>query len=120
MKRVLLRIWIFLPLFVCACETFGPDKTAELERRIAQLEKNYLEMISDTNREQAPPEAPPGKPTIQNWRKLKLGMSTDAVVRILGEPEHIRKSSYSEDWEYPSGGRIDFFDGQVERWSEPW
>ena len=149
MKRMLLRIWIFLLLGVCAYSGFGlagieevneeaitdnPEYIAELESRIgllemriSQLEENYervLKIISGANREtistnQAARTGEPWKDK-QNWRRLQLGMSTDAVVRILGNPEHIDKYPFAERWDYLGGGNVDFNeDGRVDSWSEP-
>ena len=56
----------------------------------------------------------------QNWRRLELGISTDAVARILGDPETITKDPDSELWEYPSGGYVVFWDERLHHWSEPW
>jgi hypothetical protein len=181
MKRVLLRICIFLPLCFCACSSFAPDnlmpesKTAQLERRISQLEeklaqleedrKRIMEIISNTNGEPIPvdqtapttdikkriskleednehildiisnsncesisanqigPASPTGEPwnDVQNWRKLKRGMSTETVIGILGNPERINTYVFGESWRYPGGGSIEFdAGGNAESWSEPW
>jgi TonB family protein len=65
--------------------------------------------------------APTGKPwkDKQNWRRLELGMSTDAVARILGDPERINKDPNAELWRYPGGGSVVFWNERLHHWSEP-
>lgn len=65
--------------------------------------------------------APAGEPwkDKQNWRRLELGMSTDAVARILGDPDTIYKDPDSELWNYPGGGFVVFWDERLHHWSEP-
>ena len=68
---------------------------------------------------QAAPTGAPWKDK-QNWRRLQRGMSRDAVVRILGDPETIRKYSSFETWHYPLGGHVSFDEaGRITSWFEP-
>lgn len=70
-----------------------------------------------TTRQAAPAEEP--WKDKQNWRRLELGMSTDAVARILGDPDTIYKDPDSELWNYPGGGFVVFWDERLHHWSEP-
>ena len=70
-------------------------------------------------------DTPAGKDRSQ-WRKLHRGMVKDDVRKLLGEPDRISVSRFSESWYY-SGGNTNFsggsvtFDGKgrVDFWSEP-
>jgi hypothetical protein len=45
-----------------------------------------------------------------SWRRLRLGMSTFDVLRILGEPGKVTRYYAFERWEYPDalGRRVNF------------
>jgi len=46
----------------------------------------------------------------ESWRRLRLGMSTLDVLRILGEPGKVTRYYAFERWEYPDalGQRVNF------------
>jgi hypothetical protein len=52
------------------------------------------------------------------WRKLQRQMSKDDVRKLLGEPDTISVSRFSESWYYV-GGNVTFNSkGHVDMWSE--
>ena len=52
------------------------------------------------------------------WRKLQRQMSKDDVRKLLGEPDTISVSRFSESWYY-FGGSVTFNSkGHVDMWSE--
>ena len=50
---------------------------------------------------------------------LKLGMSKDKVVSLLGEPEQTMNIEGRELWSYPNNGYVVLDGGAVVKWSEP-
>jgi len=47
----------------------------------------------------------PGTVTLENYDKLKLGMSFDAVVEILGQPQHVKPFMGIQQCTWVSGER---------------
>jgi outer membrane protein assembly factor BamE (lipoprotein component of BamABCDE complex) len=59
-----------------------------------------------------------GWESIANWRKLTTGMNTSAVQKILGEPQRVEGGNIAR-WYYENGGRVMFYEGKLDGWSEP-
>ena len=60
---------------------------------------------------------PAGKDRSQ-WRTLHRGMSKDDVRKLLGEPDKVSASRFSESWYYV-GGTVTFDGkGRVDSWNE--
>jgi outer membrane protein assembly factor BamE (lipoprotein component of BamABCDE complex) len=53
------------------------------------------------------------------WRKLQRHMSRDDVKKLLGEPDRVSVSRFSESWYYLSGSVTFDGKGHVDFWSEP-
>jgi hypothetical protein len=95
------------------------QKTADLERRVHELEARVT--VSPSR----PPAVPPSAQwrDIQNWRRLRHGMTMDQVRTLLGEPERVEAGSRLTFWRW--GGdfgahvQLDSRSGKVESWSEP-
>lgn len=88
------------------------SKVQEIEARLSELEA----VLSNPSAEQKHVISGEGWKSVANWRKLAMRMSYDDVRVILGEPNSVRGGTLTR-WEYPRG-RVDFFNGQVEGWSE--
>ncbi len=59
-----------------------------------------------------------GWKSIANWRKLTTGMSTSTVRKILGDAKRITGGTFAT-WHYENRGFVLFYEGKVDRWSEP-
>jgi hypothetical protein len=59
-----------------------------------------------------------GWKSIANWRKLTVGMKPNTVEKILGSADRIEGGKLAE-WYYKNGGKVTFYKGEVNRWSEP-
>ena len=58
---------------------------------------------------------------VENWRRLRPGMSPRQVRMLLGEPGRVQSVAFTS-WYYGDtnhGGQVFFNDGRVEGWSEP-
>ena len=86
----------------------------ELKNRILILEAR-LSSIKDSEEPVIPNE---GWKVLTSWRKLKTGMDYESVERILG-PAHRIDGGIIANWYYKNGGRVNFFEGSVQRWEEP-
>lgn len=87
-------------------------RVTELERRVAALEgatRGVVERKRPSNGNSS---------ELANWRRLREGMSYDAVRRILGEPDRIAGGTLAF-WSYPNGGQVSFSSGRLRSWSEP-
>lgn len=86
----------------------------ELKNRILKLESR-LSSIKDTGEPVIPND---GWKRLKSWRKLKTGMDYEAVEKLLG-PAHRVDGGIIANWYYENGGRVNFFEGSVQRWKEP-
>ena len=89
-------------------------KVRNLEARISALEKKF----SGFGEADKAVIAGEGWKSLANWRKLKTGMSYDAVEKILGSAQNIDGGDIAR-WYYKNGGIVTFMDGRVYRWDEP-
>jgi outer membrane protein assembly factor BamE (lipoprotein component of BamABCDE complex) len=98
-----------------------------LERRTADLEQRVRELEALIRIEPSP--SPPVSASarwrdLQNWRRLRRGMSMDEVRVLLGEPERVNAGAFTF-WHWDSrlghAGPTVTFDnrGRVHGWSEP-
>jgi len=94
--------------------------TIELERRVGGLEALIK---SEASRDRSVPASPKWR-DLQNWRRLRRGMTMDEVRALLGEPERVEAlGGVATYWRWESGGgaRVEF-DGHsstLNGWSEP-
>jgi len=100
-------------------------RVRQLERRVDELEQRLRRIESQKESQPATEtRAPTGNwRDIDNWRRLKIGMTMNQVSDILGRPEKVDAglSLIFWYWGYPSGGEV-FFDNdtnKVRGWSEP-
>ena len=107
---------------------FGQAKSAadllqqidSLERRIEVLERRLAQLESPSRAEPARDRTPIGNARdIANWRKLRRGMSMQAVRELLGEPSKVSASVTFTIWDYPNFSSVTFDDDRVTAWSEP-
>ncbi|WP_139173063.1 hypothetical protein [Marinobacter sp. AC-23] len=91
------------------------NEVQELKNRILKLESR-LSSIKGTGDE--PVIVNDGWKRLKNWRKLKTGMDYESVERILG-PAHKIDGGIIANWYYKNDGRINFYEGSVQRWEEP-
>jgi outer membrane protein assembly factor BamE (lipoprotein component of BamABCDE complex) len=118
----------FLPAVAVA-----QNATADsLRRRIEVLERTTLDLESRVRALEAvtKSELPQDRPVqtsarwrdVQNWRRLRRGMSMDEVRALLGEPERVDSfGGAGTVWHWQSGADVRF-DGSSDKlasWSEP-
>ena len=97
------------------------NRIEQLEREVQELEKrlSILESIlqNETDEKELVVNSN-GWKSVANWRKLSTGMSPSTVREILGEPKRIDGGSIAI-WSYGNDGIVSFFEGKLDRWSEP-
>ena len=94
-------------------------KTTDLEQRVRELEA----LIRIEPSQSRPiPESSQWR-DLQNWRRLRRGMTMDQVRTLLGEPERVTADTPWTYWFWERSGRANVrFDSRsekVEGWSEP-
>ena len=93
--------------------------TAELERRLHELE---MLVKREPSRAGQVPASSKWR-DLQNWRRLRRGMTMDEVRALLGEPERVEAMGVvGTFWQWDSGRasvRFDGFSGKLDAWSEP-
>lgn len=93
--------------------------TIDLERRVRELET----LLKGEPVRARPTPASANWRDLQNWRRLRLGMTTDEVRALLGEPERVDANQAFTLWyyDYNRGTRVSFNSdsGTVDGWSEP-
>lgn len=90
-------------------------RTVDLERRVAELEALIR---AEPSRSRAVP-ASPNPRDVANWRRLRRGMTMDAVRALLGEPESVSAGGSLTMWTYPDLAFVSFSSEKVDGWSEP-
>lgn len=86
----------------------------ELKLRLSELES----LLSHPGDGQKVITNGAGWESVANWRKLTTDMGYDDVEQILGKPERVKGGNVAH-WHYPNRGRVTFFLGKVNSWSEP-
>ena len=97
------------------------DRVDQLEKELQEIKLRLSKLeslLSNPSNAQKPVTSGEGWKSIMNWRKLTNGMSTSDVQRILGEPHWVDGGAIAS-WYYQNGGRITFYEGKVDRWTEP-
>ena len=97
------------------------DRVDQLEKELQEIKLRLSKLeslLSNPSNAQKPVTSGEGWKSIMNWRKLTNGMSTSDVQRILGEPHRVDGGAIAS-WYYQNGGRITFYEGKVDRWTEP-
>lgn len=98
-----------------------------LERKNSDLERRVHELESPTKIEPSRDKPAPASAEardVQNWRRLRRGMTMEEVRSLLGEPERVDVfGGGTTIWRWDSlGGAAMSFDGntgRLESWSEP-
>jgi hypothetical protein len=88
-------------------------RTTDLEQRVRELEALIKVEPSRDRRVLTSPDWR----DLQNWRRLRLGMTEGEVRALLGEPERIAAGSVTF-W-YWADAHVYFMRGKLEGWSEP-
>jgi hypothetical protein len=108
------------PVAVEAQTATGED--AETDRRISSLEARITKLEEATKsspRKALPPIATGNWKDLQNWRRLRKGMSHSQVRALLGEPEKI-EGGYFTIWYWGQmSANVYFTDSGLYSWSEP-
>jgi hypothetical protein len=118
-------------LFLSGPATGQQLSTDSLLRRIDHLERTTIELEQRVRELEALIRTEPsqGRPAavsrqwrdIQNWRRLRMGMTMDQVRAILGEPERVVAGSRTMwHWGDTGIGHVTFDrSGRVDGWWEP-
>lgn len=98
-------------------------RSADLEQRVRALEA-VLEAVlkGEPSRDLSVLTSPKSR-DLQNWRRLRNGMTMDEVRALLGEPERVENRGYETEWSWDSLllAKVNFDrSGRVESWSEPY
>jgi hypothetical protein len=97
------------------------EELASVENEIQELKNRILKLesrLSSIKGTVEPVILNEGWKSLKSWRKLKTGMDYESVERILG-PAHRINGGIIANWYYENGGRVNFFEGSVQRWEEP-
>ena len=99
------------------------NRNAKLEKRVIELEKRVtkLEALLKTSTKEDIKYSEKWK-NRSLWRQLRIGMSMNQVKSLLGEPRKIDGGSSFTYWYYSKvswHSRVIFYDGRVDRWTEP-
>ena len=97
------------------------DRIEQLEREVQETKQrlSILEsMLRNKNDEKELGVTIDGWKSLANWRKLTPSMSTRKVQKILGYPQRIDGAKIA-NWYYENGGVVTFYDGNLDKWSEP-
>jgi HD superfamily phosphodiesterase len=102
-----------------------PNEQNSLEARVADLERRValLEGQKGTVSASRPAQSSSnrGFENIENWRRLKTGMTPSQVRAILGEPRRI-SGGYVTTWNYDSDithSDVTFVGDKLSSWKEP-
>lgn len=88
-------------------------RTSDLELRVRELEA-LIKVEPSRDRRVS---TSPNWRDLQNWRRLRLGMTDDEVRALLGEPESVDAGPVTY-WHW-TGANVYFMDGKLRGWSEP-
>jgi hypothetical protein len=85
-----------------------------LKGRVSALES----MVSGSVEKPEPIIGGEGWKSLASWRSLKTGMGYESVKKILGAAHRVDGGKLAT-WYYRNGGRVIFYEGQVDSWHEP-
>jgi outer membrane protein assembly factor BamE (lipoprotein component of BamABCDE complex) len=88
-------------------------RTTDLERRVRELEA-LIKVEPSRDRRVS---TSPNWRDLQNWRRLRLGMTEDEVRALLGDPERVDAGPVTY-WHW-TDANVYFMRGKLEGWSEP-
>jgi len=97
------------------------DRIGQLEKEIQELKLRVSKLeslLSNPGKDRELVPSGEGWKSVMNWRKLTRGMDPSDVRQILGEPHRVDGGTFAQ-WQYQNGGRIVFYEGKVDRWTEP-
>ncbi|MCL5072997.1 MAG: outer membrane protein assembly factor BamE [Actinobacteria bacterium] len=128
MKYIIFSIFLLGILVACfyiPISATQEDEIFELKRRIASLEIRVekLEKLLDPSPEKIEPSSQELWKNKANWRQLRIGMSENQVIDLLGEPVKIDVTISFIYWYYPNAlsGSVMFdkSNRKLESWTEP-
>lgn len=97
-----------------------------LERVILNLEKRVRELEAARTKSESTPATGVSESgnaqDVQDWRQLRLDMTTDQVRALLGEPDRVEVMGMFTTWRWAGGGNATFASraGTLMSWSEPY
>jgi len=95
------------------------ERINKLEEQVEELKAMLaIIVLSSSNTEESKYSGNEKWFSKENWRKLKTGILPEDVRHLLGEPEKINGGDIST-WYYSNSGSVHFYQGKVDRWSEP-
>jgi hypothetical protein len=94
----------------------GLDKLTPTEQQ--SLADDISSLLATPHQTAGPAATPPPVKDHTQWRKLHRQMSKDDVRQLLGEPNTVSVSRFSESWYYPAGSVTFNGKGHLDLWSE--
>jgi hypothetical protein len=97
------------------------DRIVRLEKEIQELKLriSILESIlGNPSSDQEIVLLREGWKSVANWRKLSTDMVPSDVEKILGEPHRVDGGTLAT-WYYQNNGKVIFYEGKVDHWTEP-
>lgn len=93
-----------------------------------QIDESFAKINTRLDKLEGKPKSELGSPegdwtSLENWRKLKIGMSERTVRTLLGEPDRISGGTFTK-WIYISDtprlfAEVEFYEGKVRSYEEP-
>jgi HD superfamily phosphodiesterase len=118
-------IGALVTLFLMAIIGARPSQQNTLEARVTDLERRVALLEGQKGSVPATrtvqPSSNRGFEDIENWRRLKTGMTPSQVRAILGEPRRIN-GGYVSTWNYSNNithSHVTFVDDELSSWTEP-
>ena len=93
-------------------------RVTELEESLAQMKLLLLAAMVNSAESSEEPEGSEKWQVQENWRKLEVGQKPEVVKDVLGEPTRIEGGTFTK-WQYGVGAHVIFYQGVLDRWSEP-
>lgn len=124
-KLAIILLIAFLPFGICGAHE--SERIDKIEKELEELREQlglalFMLMASDASEQNdetvSESSAAEKWQSLENWRKLQIGMEPNEVREILGEPKRVDGGDFFS-WYYQNSGRVVFHDGALWQWQEP-